>query len=102
MKTSELSPGDHHYTAYVGPANQYDFIGASQFRLLCTLGLRANHKLLSAGITSFQDASPRNDKDRWHWFEDLKTDGSIASRITMLVGLDGLKQHQAERFTGID
>lgn len=60
---------------------------------------RANRKLLSYGITSFQDASPRNNRDRWHWFEDLKADSTIKSRITVLVGLDGLKQHQEEPFT---
>ncbi len=54
IKTSELSPGDHHYTAYIGPPEQYDFMGASQFRLLCTLGLRANHKLLDFGCGSLR------------------------------------------------
>ncbi|MEE8398978.1 MAG: amidohydrolase [Desulfobacterales bacterium] len=60
---------------------------------------RANHKLLSCGITSFQDASPRNDRSRWQWFEGLKADGRIKSRITMLMGLDGLKQHREEGFS---
>ena len=35
--------------AYVGPIDQYDFMGATQFRLLCTLGLRSNHNLLDFG-----------------------------------------------------
>ena len=40
--------------AYVGPATQYDFMGATQFRLLCTLGLRANHYLLDFGCGSLR------------------------------------------------
>lgn len=54
MKTSGLSPGDHHYKAYVGPPEQYDFMGATQFRLLCTLGLRAGHKVLDFGCGSLR------------------------------------------------
>jgi hypothetical protein len=49
-----LTPGDMHYTAYVGPPAQYDFMGASQFRLLCTLGLRENHTLLDFGCGSLR------------------------------------------------
>jgi hypothetical protein len=41
-----LSPGSRHYTAFVGPPQQYDFMGATQFRLLTTLGLREHHRLL--------------------------------------------------------
>jgi hypothetical protein len=40
--------------AYVGPPAQYDFMGATQFRLLCTLGLRANHNLLDFGCGSLR------------------------------------------------
>src|SRR3989339_1846342 len=46
MDISKLKAGDNHYMAYVGPPTQYDFMGAIQFRLLCTLGLRSNHYLL--------------------------------------------------------
>ncbi len=52
MDISKLLPGDHHYMAYVGRPTLYDFTGASQFRLLCTLGLRANHRLLDFGCGS--------------------------------------------------
>jgi cyclopropane fatty-acyl-phospholipid synthase-like methyltransferase len=49
-----LSPGSDHYTAYVGPPREYDAMGATQFRLLCTLGLRAHHRLLDFGCGSLR------------------------------------------------
>jgi hypothetical protein len=54
MSISNLKPGDRHYMAYVGPPAQYDLIGAAQFRLLCTLGLRAHHCLLDFGCGSLR------------------------------------------------
>lgn len=54
MDVSKLKPGDDHYMAYVGPPTQYDFMGATQFRLLCTLGLRAFHTLLDFGCGSLR------------------------------------------------
>ncbi|WP_096788013.1 cyclopropane-fatty-acyl-phospholipid synthase family protein [Rhodobacter sp. CZR27] len=44
-----LRPGDEHYRAYVGPPGQWDYMGATQFRLLTTLGLREGHRLLDVG-----------------------------------------------------
>lgn len=49
-----LRPGAAHYTAYVGPPSQYDYMGASQFNLLCALGLREKHKLLDFGCGSLR------------------------------------------------
>jgi SAM-dependent methyltransferase len=49
-----LPPGSAHYTAYVGPPGQYDFMGATQFRLLCTLGLREHHSVLDFGCGSLR------------------------------------------------
>ncbi len=49
-----LKPGDDHYMAYVGPPAQYDFMGATQFRLLTTLGLRDTHKVLDLGCGSLR------------------------------------------------
>ncbi len=49
-----LVAGAHHYTAYVGPPHQYDFMGATQFRLLTTLGLREHHILLDFGCGSLR------------------------------------------------
>jgi hypothetical protein len=54
MDTSKLKAGDPHYTAFVGPPAQYDFMGATQFRLLCTLGLRDKHKVLDFGCGSLR------------------------------------------------
>jgi SAM-dependent methyltransferase len=51
---ADLKPGDPHYQAYVGPPEQYDFMGATQFRLLCTLGLRAEHRVLDFGCGSLR------------------------------------------------
>lgn len=42
------------YREYVGPETEYDLIGAMQFRLLSTLGLRENHKLLDFGCGSLR------------------------------------------------
>jgi SAM-dependent methyltransferase len=50
----ELKPGDRHYRAYVGLPTGYDHMGASQFRLLCTLGLREHHRLLDFGCGSLR------------------------------------------------
>ncbi|ACD84122.1 SAM-dependent methyltransferase [Methylacidiphilum infernorum V4] len=38
----------------MGPPDQYDFMGATQFRLLCALGLRAHHRLLDFGCGSLR------------------------------------------------
>ncbi|TJV53567.1 MAG: class I SAM-dependent methyltransferase [Mesorhizobium sp.] len=43
-----------HYSAFVGPPDQYDFMGATQFRLLCALGLREDHALLDFGCGSLR------------------------------------------------
>tara|TARA_B100001057_G_scaffold494043_1_gene589788 strand:+ start:519 stop:1292 length:774 start_codon:yes stop_codon:yes gene_type:complete len=51
---SNLKAGDNHYKAYVGPPDRYDFMGATQFRLLTSLGLRAKHKLLDFGCGSLR------------------------------------------------
>lgn len=51
---STLNPGDPHYQAYVGPPQYYDLLGAAQFRLLCALGLRADHDLLDFGCGSLR------------------------------------------------
>lgn len=49
-----LRAGDEHYRAYVGPPHQYDFMGATQFRLLTALGLREEHHLLDIGCGSLR------------------------------------------------
>jgi SAM-dependent methyltransferase len=49
-----LHAGSEHYTAYVGPPDQYDFMGATQFRLLTALGLREHHAVLDFGCGSLR------------------------------------------------
>ncbi|HRE43774.1 MAG TPA: methyltransferase domain-containing protein [Terricaulis sp.] len=43
-----------HYAAYVGPPAEYDFMGATQFRLACALGLRETHRVLDFGCGSLR------------------------------------------------
>jgi len=59
----------------------------------------ADQRILSYGITSFQDASSRNNRERWHWFEELAAGGTLKPRVTMMLGLEGFKQHQEEAFS---
>ncbi|MGH7092408.1 MAG: class I SAM-dependent methyltransferase [Stellaceae bacterium] len=49
-----LGAGAEHYTAFVGPPDQYDLMGATQFRLLTTLGLRDHHRVLDFGCGSLR------------------------------------------------
>ncbi|MGH7086029.1 MAG: hypothetical protein ACREFN_13675, partial [Acetobacteraceae bacterium] len=49
-----LGPGAAHYTAFVGPPDEYDLMGATQFRLLTALGLRDHHRLLDFGCGSLR------------------------------------------------
>jgi SAM-dependent methyltransferase len=70
-----LKAGDKHYTAYVGPPERYDFMGATQFRLLCTLGLRADNYLLDFGCGSLRAGRlfiPYLDKGRYFGIEPNK------------------------------
>lgn len=48
-QAKDLYIGAGHYSSYVGPPKLWDVLGASQFRLLTTLGLRENHRLLDVG-----------------------------------------------------
>jgi SAM-dependent methyltransferase len=54
QQAKQLSPGDAHYMAYVGPPDQYDLMGATQFMLMVTLGLRDTHKVLDFGCGSLR------------------------------------------------
>src|ERR1700724_2187949 len=51
-----LAPGGGSplFRAYVGPPRQFDFMGAPQFRLLTTLGLREHHSVLDFGCGSLR------------------------------------------------
>ncbi len=48
----------------------------------------ANRELLSVGITSFQDASVRNDGTRFRWFLDLKKRSLLVPRVMMMTGYE--------------
>jgi SAM-dependent methyltransferase len=54
LQAKSLPAGAAHYTAYVGPPGQYDLMGATQFRLLVTLGLREFHHVLDFGCGSLR------------------------------------------------
>lgn len=83
---ADLKAGDDHYMAYVGPPAQYDFMGATQFRLLCTLGLRASHDLLDFGCGSLRAGRlfiSYLDVGRYHGIEPNKwlIEDSIANQV---------------------
>lgn len=48
------APGTGGHRSYVGPPDQYDFMGATQFRLLTGLGLTEDHALLDLGCGSLR------------------------------------------------
>lgn len=49
-----LPPGGRHYRAWVGAPELYDLVGAMQFNLLTSLGLRESHSLLDIGCGSLR------------------------------------------------
>jgi SAM-dependent methyltransferase len=53
-EASRLSPGDDHYRSFVGPTNRFDFMSATQFSLLFSLGLVDTHKILDIGCGSLR------------------------------------------------
>lgn len=52
--SKSIHAGGPHRRAYVGPAKEYDFMGATQFRLLTSLGLREEHYMLDIGCGSLR------------------------------------------------
>jgi len=53
-KFENLKAGDKHYKAYVGPPKKYDLVGAMQFNILTSFGLRDYHKILDIGCGSLR------------------------------------------------
>jgi SAM-dependent methyltransferase len=49
-----LPPGAPHYRAFVGPPDRFDFMSATQFALLFSLGLRDHHRVLDFGCGSLR------------------------------------------------
>ena len=58
----------------------------------------ANQELIKAGITSFQDASSRNDLERWRSFERWQSDGLLDCRVVMMLGLKGFEEYRSGQF----
>ena len=54
----------------------------------------ANIQFLSNGITSFQEATFRNDPDRWDTVKMLKAAGKLQSRVNMMAGTDFWQKFQ--------
>jgi cyclopropane fatty-acyl-phospholipid synthase-like methyltransferase len=55
INSKQLDAGStDHYRAYVGPPSQFDFMGATQFRLATSLGLREEHCFLDVGCGSLR------------------------------------------------
>jgi predicted amidohydrolase YtcJ len=59
---------------------------------------KANHKLLSLGITSVQDASSYNNSPQWEKFLYWKKRGLLKPRIKIMLGADGLYTGQGKDF----
>ena len=54
-------------------------------------GIRlANEKCLSMGITSLQDATVHNGLREWQIFRRLRTNGDLAPRLSLMMGVDGI------------
>ncbi len=51
---NNLEAGDQHYKAFVGPPLKYDLLGALQFSLLASCGLRAEDTLCDVGCGSLR------------------------------------------------
>lgn len=60
---------------------------------------QANLKLLSCGVTAFQDASYRNDKDRRAWFEGLKKSGELAPAVVFITGFPAFQKERETFFS---
>lgn len=59
----------------------------------------ASGELISLGITSVQDASARNDRERWERFERWKSQGRLVPRVSMLLGVKGFVDYRRSDFT---
>ena len=60
---------------------------------------KVNLKLLSYGITSLQDASHRNDLQRWELLKKWVANGTLQSRLCMLQGYPSFQQKEQRYFT---
>jgi predicted amidohydrolase YtcJ len=58
----------------------------------------ANCELLSFGLTSVQDASPRNNIERWNRFRRWKARRYLKPRISMMLGVEGFEDYHRSDF----
>lgn len=84
--TASLQPGDDHYRAYVGRAENYDRMSAVQFGLLTMLGLREQHRMLDIGCGSLRGGRlfiPYLQPGNYHGIEPNKwlVDGAIRDEL---------------------
>jgi predicted amidohydrolase YtcJ len=59
----------------------------------------ANSLFLSYGITSFQEATYKNDLNRWQTVRRFKESGKLRSRVTMMTGPETRRQFQEAGMT---
>ncbi|MCX7912581.1 MAG: amidohydrolase, partial [Dehalococcoidales bacterium] len=60
-----------------------------------------NRRLLSCGITSFHEATYRNDRERWELIRGWQEAGKLHGRVYMMVGRDTYRSfHEAGMATG--
>jgi predicted amidohydrolase YtcJ len=52
----------------------------------------ANAMFLSYGITSFQEATYKNDPNRWNLIKDFQKSGKLRSHVTMMTGPETYRQ----------
>jgi predicted amidohydrolase YtcJ len=62
----------------------------------------ANERLLSLGITSFQDTSPHNDFRRWEMFRQWKEQGHLKPRVNMMLGTEAISELRERNFMARD
>ena len=66
-------------------------LGITRTKEELELGIRLlSKKLLGHGITSVQDAGPRNGLEQWHTFQSLQREKIFGPRITMMAGIGKL------------
>jgi predicted amidohydrolase YtcJ len=57
---------------------------------------QVDRHLLSNGITSFQEATYKNDRSRWRMFRRYGEAGKLHSRVSMMVGPDTRREFQED------
>ncbi len=58
----------------------------------------ADQKLISFGITTIQDASFQNDRERWRLYKSFKDKGIVRPRLHMMLGVGSFKENEFENF----